>query len=140
MLTRLSGDIVSVRCDPCQSDQQCVEQLSFSNLPDVLIIRLRRDQFQEGRGSSRSGSEVECDRRLTIGSGLGESVSLATYQLVAVSHHSGKSLSSGHYTSTLVDPRPNRKFMWTYNDELVGKARTLDQKTAFILFYRKDKK
>ena len=140
LLTRLSGDIVSVRCDPCQSNQQCVEQLSFSNLPDILIIRLRRDQFQEGRGSSRSGSEVECDRRLTIGSGLGECVSLATYQLVAVSHHSGKSLSSGHYTSTLVDPRPNRKFMWTYNDELVGKARTLDQRTAFILFYRKDKK
>ena len=130
--TRLSGDIVSVYCETCKSDQLRVEQLSFSSLPDVLILRLRRDQFEEGQGARRSGSNMECERRLTVSSTL--------YQLVAVSHHIGQSLSSGHYTSTLIDPRPSKKFMWTYNDKSVEKAKTLDQRTAFILFYRRVKR
>ena len=97
---RLSGGTVTVRCDSCNSNQDCIEQSSFLNLPDVLIFRIRRDQFSGVGGGYRSGIKMEYERNLTINSGEGEGTSSAAYHLIAVSHHVGQSFSSGHYTTT----------------------------------------
>ena len=70
----------------------------------------------------------------------GDKISSTTYHLIAVSHHLGQSVSKGHYTTTLIDPRRQRKFMWRYNDESVSKTRCLDERTAYILFYKKEKR
>ena len=96
LLKRLSGDVVTVHCANCHSDQKCVELSSFSNLPNILIIRLRRDQFDGSQGSRRIGKRVVCERKLTIGQNT--NIPPFTYHLIAVSHHQGPSLSNGHYT------------------------------------------
>ena len=108
-------------------------------MPDVLILRIRRDQFVNGAGACRLGRIVECDRHLSIKSQDEDKISSTTYHLIAVSHHLGQSVSKGHYTTTLIDPRRQRKIMWKYNDESVSKTRYLDERTAYILFYRKEK-
>ena len=137
---RLSGDIVTVHCDSCHSDQECAEQLSFSNLPDILVIRLRRDQFERSQGPRRLGKIVKCERDLAVGSGEGENIPPAKYHLIAVSHHMGQSSSKGHYTTTLIDPRRKPRLMWKYDDVTVARTGNLDQRTAYILFYRKEKR
>ena len=131
LMTRLSGDFVTVYCDSCKSNQQCIEQLAFSELPDVFVMRLRRDQV-EGRLSE----EVRCDRKLSIGP-EDLDAPMVTYHLTAVVHHLGQSLLHGHYTTTLINPQTNH--MWNFNDEVVEEVRRLDQKTAYILLYRKEK-
>ena len=82
---------------------------------------------------------VECDRHLSISLQDEDEISSTKYHLIAVSHHLGQSLSKGHYTATLIDPRRNRNSMWRYNDVSVSKTRNLDEQTAYILFYRKEK-
>ena len=131
LITRLSGDLVIVYCDSCKSNQQCVEQTAFSELPDVFVMRLRRDQVE-----GRLGQEVRCDRKLSIGP---EDVDapMVKYHLVAVVHHIGRSLSSGHYTTTLISP--HSKQMWNFNDEVVKEVRKLNQETAYVLLYRREK-
>ena len=136
---RLSGGTVTVRCDSCNSNQDCIEQSSFLNLPDVLIFRIRRDQFSGVGGGYRSGIKMEYERNLTINSGEGEGTSSAAYHLIAVSHHVGQSFSSGHYTTTLLDPRGS-DLMWKYDDVHVTKTKVLDNKTSFILLYRKERR
>ena len=136
---RLSGGTVTVRCDSCNSNQDCIEQSSFLNLPDVLIFRIRRDQFSGVGGGYRSGIKMEYERNLTINSGEGEGTSSAAYHLIAVSHHVGQSFSSGHYTTTLLDPRGS-ELMWKYDDVHVTKTKVLDNKTSFILLYRKERR
>ena len=138
LLERLSGGVITRDCNSCGSDQKCIEQLSFSELPDVLILRLRRDQFDEGRGEHRVGRTVLCDRELVIGCGQRDEVCSETYQLIAVIHHIGRSSSSGHYFTSLIDPRTKR--MWKHDDSSVSEVRTLDQRSAYLLFYRKVKR
>jgi len=79
---------------------------------------------------------VHCERKLSIFADQVD-VPLVTYHLTAVVHHIGRSLSSGHYTTTLIDPRTNR--MWNYNDEAVKEVGRLNHETAYILLYRKEK-
>ena len=116
---RLLGGKVTRFCESCNSNQECIEQSSFSHLPDILILRIRRDQFVKGEGGCRLGRIVECDRHLTISLQDGDKISSTTYHLIAVSHH----LPKGHYTTTLIDPRCKEKFTWKYNDESVSKTR-----------------
>ena len=136
---RLSGGTVTVHCNKCNSNQDCTEQSSFLNLPDVLIFRIRRDQFMGGQGAYRSGRQMEYERHLTIGSREGENITPTTYHLVAVSHHVRQSFSSSHFTTTLLDPR-KRNLMWKYDDEIVSETKVLDNRTSFILFYRKERR
>ena len=135
----LLGDRVTLFCESCNSNQECIEQLSFSHLPDILILKIRRDQFVKGKGARRLERTVECDRHLSISLQDGDEISSTKYHLIAVSHHLGQSLSKGHYTATLIDPRRKRNLMWSYNDGSVSKTRYLDERTAYILFYRKEK-
>ena len=138
LMQRLSGSLVTRYCDECRSDQICVEMLSFMNLPDILILRLRRDQFVRNQGGGRIAEQVNCDRCLTVGLGEGGNTPPATYHLVAVCHHTGQSLASGHFLTTLVDPHSENK--WEYNDPSVSKTSALDPWSAYIFFYRKEKR
>ena len=138
LMQRLSGSLVTRYCEECRSDQICVEMLSFINLPDILILRLRRDQFVRNQGGGRIAEQVNCDRCLTVGLGEGGNTPPATYHLVAVCHHTGQSLASGHFLTTLVDPHSENK--WEYNDPSVSKTSALDPWSAYIFFYRKEKR
>ena len=131
LVTRLSGDVLTVYCNSCESNQQCIEQSAFSKLPDVFVMRLRRDQAE-----GRLDQAVHCDHKLSIGP---EDVNapMVVYHLTSVVHHIGRSLSSGHYTTTLINPQS--RHMWNFNDEVVKEVRRLNQETAYILLYRREK-
>ena len=82
---------------------------------------------------------VKCDRHLSISLQDRDEISSTKYHLIPVSHHLWQSLSKGHYTTTLIDPRRKKNSMWKYDDVSVSKARYLDERTAYVLFYRKEK-
>ena len=131
----LAGGVVHCHCNFCNTNQKFTEHLSFKNLPQVLIVRLQRAQFDFHSGERRVGDSVICDRQLTISTDENQDVSPAKYLLIAVIHHIGDSPSSGHYTATLINPRS--KQMWKYDDESVTSEKSLDQQSAYILLYKK---
>ena len=63
-------------------------------------------------------------------------ISVGPIQILLV-HHIGRSLASGHYTTTLINPQS--RHMWNFNDEVVKEVRRLNQETAYILLYRREK-
>ena len=132
----LSGDMVTRNCRPCGHDQEFFHQLTFTNLPQVLIVRLQRAQFNVLNGAHRVGNAVTCERQLSIGSGIGEGILPTNYQLMAVIHHLGESPTSGHYTATLIKHRTNQ--MWNYNDGSVIPVKGFDERSAYFLFYKKE--
>ena len=131
----LSGDIVNRHCDSCGSNQDFSHQLTFTDLPEVLIVRLQRAQYNVLNGAHRIGDRVTCERQLSIGSGQGGQLP-TRYQLMAAIHHIGESPSRGHYTATLVNPGTSQ--MWEYDDGIVTRVRRLDESSAYILFYKRD--
>ena len=116
--------------------QEFFHQLTFTNLPQVLIVRLQRAQFNVLNGAHRVGNAVTCERQLSIGSGIGEGILPTNYQLMAVIHHLGESPTSGHYTATLIKHRTNQ--MWNYNDGSVIPVKGFDERSAYILIYKKE--
>ena len=103
-------------------------------LPNILILRLLRDQFDANLGVGvKLDTDVHCNKVLAIGSSSVQSPSV--YHLTSVIHHTGDSLNKGHYFSTLINAKTKK--MWRYNDEKVDRVTKLDGKTAYLLFYRK---
>ena len=127
--------LLSSACSTCQKNQVCTEQLSFSHHPDVLVFLLRRGQFDVRNGARRLAGSVVCDRQLSIGVGS-EDVFVVDYHLTAVVHHVGNTPTSGHYTTSLINPHSNR--VWKYDDASVSVEKSFDLRTAYILLYKKN--
>ena len=120
-------------CSKCKLKQNAYYECGFAHLPQVLVIRLERSQYDaQSRAHRKLGSKVVCDRFLSIG--CDGATSPSEYKLSTVIHHSGTP-ERGHYTTTLLDEGSGR--MWYCNDESVTATQKLDQRTAYILFYRK---
>ena len=54
---------------------------------------------------------------------------------MAVIHHIGESPSRGHYIATFLNPGTNQ--MWKYDGSVTPVWR-LGEKSAYVLFYKKD--
>ena len=133
----LAGSEVSRFCNNCNGDQICNEELTFTILPDVLIFRLLRDQYDKEKGVEvKLRDKVRCDKVLNIRSGHGQVPNHSVYHLTSVIHHTGANSSSGHCTATLINA--NKKgTMWRYDDSKVTRVTKFDERTAYLLFYRK---
>ena len=132
----LAGSELKRYCQKCQSDQICTEERIFDLLPNVLILRLLRDQFDVNSGVGvKLDTDVHCDKVLTIGSSSVQSPVPSVYHLASVIHHTGDSLDKGHYFTTLINTKTMK--MWGYNDVAVDRVTKIDGKTAYLLFYRK---
>ena len=130
----LAGSELLRHCQECKGDQMCTEERIFDLLPNILILRLLRDQFDANLGVGvKLDTDVHCNKVLAIGSSSVQSPSV--YHLTSVIHHTGDSLNKGHYFSTLINAKTKK--MWRYNDEKVDRVTKLDGKTAYLLFYRK---
>lgn len=118
---RLQGDFNS----PRGKDVMATKQVFIESLPPVLILHLKRFQFDaEGRGTikiwKKVGYPLELDiprealsrqRRQILGEG-----SMPRYRLISVVYHHGKNASGGHYT---VDVRRQDGFEWIRIDDTV---------------------
>ena len=133
----LSGSAVSRFCANCGKDQVCNEELTFTVLPDVLIFRLLRDQFDREKGIGvKLRDAVRCEKVLNICSGDRQLPEFTTYHLTSVIHHTGAD-GAGHCTTSLVNAS-KKGMMWKYDDSKVPcKVTKLDERSAYILFYRK---
>ncbi|KAG6008028.1 hypothetical protein E4U54_008754 [Claviceps lovelessii] len=118
---RLQGDFNSSR----GKDVTATKQVFIESLPPVLILHLKRFQFDaEGHGTikiwKKIGYPLELDiprealsrqRRQRIGTGP-----MPRYKLISVVYHHGKNASGGHYT---VDVRRQDGREWIRMDDTV---------------------
>ncbi|KAG6034136.1 hypothetical protein E4U41_006674 [Claviceps citrina] len=118
---RLQGDFNS----PRGKDVSATKQVFIESLPPVLILHLKRFQFDaEGHGTvkvwKKVGYPLELDiprealsrqRRQIIGDGP-----MPRYKLISVVYHHGKNASGGHYT---VDVRRQDGKEWIRMDDTV---------------------
>ncbi|CAM1500825.1 Fc.00g099870.m01.CDS01 [Cosmosporella sp. VM-42] len=118
---RLQGDFNS----PRGKDVVATKQVFIESLPPVLILHLKRFQFDaEGNGTvkiwKKIGYPLELEiprealsrqKRQTLGEG-----SMPKYKLISVVYHHGKNASGGHYT---VDVRRQDGREWIRLDDTV---------------------
>lgn len=119
----LHGDFGSSR----GKDAVAVKQVFIESLPPVLILHLKRFQFDtEGTGTVKIWKKVgyplelelpkEIFSRQKRNSFLAEGQGFPKYRLIAVVYHHGKNASGGHYT---VDLRRQDSREWIRLDDTV---------------------
>ncbi|RDA94239.1 hypothetical protein CP533_0567 [Ophiocordyceps camponoti-saundersi (nom. inval.)] len=115
---RLQGDFNS----PRGKDVTATKQVFIESLPPVLILHLKRFQFDaEGHGTIKVWKKIGYPLELEIPR---EAVSrqkrldgaMPKYKLVSVVYHHGKNASGGHYT---VDVRRQDGLEWIRMDDTV---------------------
>ncbi|KAF4119961.1 ubiquitin carboxyl-terminal hydrolase 10 [Geosmithia morbida] len=118
---RLQGDFNS----PRGKDVQATKQVFIESLPPVLILHLKRFQFDaEGHGTVKIWKKIDYPLDLEIPrevlsrqkrQALSDSSSpLPRYKLISVVYHHGKNASGGHYT---VDVRRQDGQDWLHLDD-----------------------
>ncbi|XP_054160020.1 ubiquitin carboxyl-terminal hydrolase 2-like [Oppia nitens] len=111
-------------CETCQSKRKSFKSLSFSRIPPILIIQLKKF-VNDGNKISKA---VTINSQLVIKS--------HNYYLFAIICHNGTTCSRGHYTSYCL----HNHIWYLFDDEVVHSIQTMDFNTvssdAYILFYR----
>ena len=127
-------EVITRNCFKCKQDRSCSSVTTFTDLPEVLVLNVRRSEFDPKSGVHRRLSgNVACDKTLSLTlDGDGPTVA---YRLSSVIHHSGTP-EKGHYTSTLCDHNSSK--MWSCNDSSVKQLKRINYKSACIFLYRKE--
>ena len=109
-----------------------VKRVTVFSVPEVLVISLHRNVF----GRPKIHRPVNIEEMITAGILPGQEGNQTQFRLVAIIHHEGESVNSGHYfTNFLKDGQ-----WWNANDETVTKLARGFAKvsaTASILFYQR---
>lgn len=118
----LHGDFKS----PHGKDARATKQVFIESLPPVLILHLKRFQFDAEGGTIKIWKKIGYPLELEIPRDvlsrqkrnhiLGDNASLPKYRLSAVVYHHGKNASGGHYT---VDVRRQDGREWIRIDDTV---------------------
>lgn len=129
-------------CPHCKEKRAATKQISFKQLPPVLILHLKRFSSL----GAKIGVSVKYPLVLT---GIAGTCSEDVYDLYAVVRHHGRSSSGGHYDSVVrctdqhwynfndsqVTPLPSVNFP-KFNRMLPGLPDLCDS-SAYVFFYRK---
>ena len=118
--------------------KKCSKQLSFSSLPPILIIQLKRFIYKQ----SPKYKELELNKltrpiKISTEIHLNQNSTNLTYRLYALVNHHGSSIHNGHYTATI------KKEGWmNFNDDArlqtVNVENVTNQNsTAYLLFYER---
>jgi len=119
----LHGDFNS----PQGKDSKAIKQIFIESLPPVLILHLKRFQFDaEGHGTVKIWKKIGYPLELEIPREVlsrqkrntlsAEGAGLPKYRLISVVYHHGKNASGGHYT---VDVRRQDGQEWIRIDDTV---------------------
>ncbi|KAG8434547.1 hypothetical protein GDO86_012792 [Hymenochirus boettgeri] len=121
-------------CCRCKAHRRCTKKFTVQKFPKILVLHLKR--FSEGRyRSGKLSTFVNFPLRdLDLREFSSESNPHATYNLYAVSNHSGTTMG-GHYTAYCKNPSNGE--WYTFNDSRVtamssSQVRSSD---AYVLFY-----
>jgi ubiquitin C-terminal hydrolase len=147
---------VAYRCEQCTATTKKTKIMRLYTPPTVLIVHLKRfsrpggDCGESGGGffarqesfsrMRKNTARVDIPEQLHIvpfcnAARLAETGCRGTYELVAVSHHSG-GMGGGHYTATgraISDAR-----WYCFNDSSVTRSKSpaYGSTSAYVLFYR----
>ena len=128
---RLEG-LNRIYCKKCQGLKEGTKQMSFSRLPQVLILHLKRFKQVQGtkvKDNQLVGFEVE---GMKIVGKMEEGV----YDLFAVANHYGD-MNFGHYTAFCINHLDNQ--WYEFDDEKVSRVDPTQvvSAAAYLLFYQK---
>ena len=123
------------------------KQVTIETLPRVLILHLKRFQYDSSGGTQKIWKKIDYPARLTIPVEMfpqhkrsGMVNCRLDYRLSAVIYHHGSSAHGGHYT---VDVLRQDRREWVRLDDTNIKRQNPDEKpesadgVAYILFYEK---
>ncbi|XP_040181458.1 ubiquitin carboxyl-terminal hydrolase 2 isoform X2 [Rana temporaria] len=121
-------------CCRCKVRRKCIKKFTIQKFPKILVLHLKR--FSEGRiRSSKLSTFVNFPLRdLDLREFYAEHSTQATYNLYAVSNHSGTTMG-GHYTAYCKNT--NNGEWYTFNDSRVTAMSSSQVKSsdAYVLFY-----
>ncbi|XP_068097080.1 ubiquitin carboxyl-terminal hydrolase 2 isoform X2 [Hyperolius riggenbachi] len=121
-------------CCRCKARRRCTKKFTIQKFPKILVLHLKR--FSEGRiRSSKLSTFVNFPLRdLDLHEFASQTSTHATYNLSAVSNHSGTTMG-GHYTAYCKNPSNGE--WYTFNDSRVTAMSSSQVKSsdAYVLFY-----
>lgn len=112
-----------------------VKKMTINHCPQILIINLMRDKF-ENRRPSKINDDITCPLKLDLKPYSDEKEN-TKYTLYAFIQHKGKDLTHGHYVAYCLDKSDDQ--WYKYNDYIVSDCTNIDNELnqASILFYSK---
>lgn len=121
--------------------KKCTKQLSFSSLPPILIIQLKRFIYKQNP-STKQLELHKITRPLKIPTelNLSQNNSSFNYKIYGVVNHHGSTLNSGHYTSII---KVNDQSWLSFDDDIkiqcVNNIDTIlnQNSTSYLLFYER---
>ncbi|XP_063799588.1 ubiquitin carboxyl-terminal hydrolase 2 isoform X2 [Pseudophryne corroboree] len=121
-------------CCRCKARRRCTKKFTIQRFPKILVLHLKR--FSEARiRSSKLSTFVNFPLKdLDLREFSSEPSPHATYNLYAVSNHSGTTMG-GHYTAYCKNPSNGE--WYTFNDSRVTAMSSSQVKSsdAYVLFY-----
>ncbi|KAK7221165.1 hypothetical protein V2G26_009168 [Clonostachys chloroleuca] len=123
---RLQGDFNS----PRGKDVIATKQVFIETLPPVLILHLKRFQFDaEGHGTIKIWKKIDYPLELEIprealSRQYRQSDAMPKYKLISVVYHHGKNASGGHYTNDV--RRPDGQDWLRFDDTVLRQVRSDD--------------
>ncbi|KAL4438101.1 hypothetical protein ABPG74_016880 [Tetrahymena malaccensis] len=126
-------------CPKCKKHQESTKKIDLWKMPNILIIHLKRFEFNKDRRCKLSNKIDFPIKNFDISSlTAGKQRDVPTYDLFAVSNHGG-TLSSGHYTSYAKN-RIDQNWYF-FNDTQVQYVEDPEDKLSssqsYVLFYSK---
>lgn len=125
-------------CESCKKRRKMRKHYQLWRLPEILIIHLKRFRGEGSRYRSKDASNVQLNTTIDVAKYLherGDRTQKSSYELYAVSNHSG-STGGGHYTASC----RNVDGSWRYcNDTRVSSmpASQVQTSDAYVLFYKR---
>ena len=122
--------------------KKCTKQLSFSSLPPILVIQLKRFIYKQNSSTSKQLELHKITRPLKIPLelNLSQNNSSFNYKIYGLVNHHGSSLNSGHYTSII---RTNLNDWYSFDDDIkiqcVNNIETIlnQNSCAYLIFYER---
>ncbi|XP_040038281.2 ubiquitin carboxyl-terminal hydrolase 2 [Gasterosteus aculeatus] len=121
-------------CNRCKARRKCTKRFSIQKFPQILVLHLKRFSDSNIRTSKLSTYVNFPVKELDLREFASESGERASYNLYAVSNHSGNALG-GHYTAYCKNPALGE--WYSYNDSRVSPVSSSQVRSsnAYVLFY-----
>ncbi|CAB3405922.1 unnamed protein product [Caenorhabditis bovis] len=126
-------------CPECKKHERATKQLDLWKLPEILVLHLKRFQYNRYARDKLTWEVVIPVRGLDLTPKIAnEKHQKAVYDLIGISKHYG-SLSGGHYTATALNDHINR---WIdFNDDRAsptdGPTDPYEASDPYMLVYRR---
>lgn len=121
--------------------KKCTKQLSFSSLPPILVIQLKRFIYKQNSTSKQLElHKITRPLKIPLELNLSQNNSTLNYKIYGLVNHHGSSLNSGHYTSII---KTSLNDWYSFDDDTkiqcVSNIETIlnQNSSAYLIFYER---